>query len=111
MSQDPAADIRTAERREAEARARLAASLQLIQARLKPAALAGRARLRLTDAASTGADAARRNPLPVIGAGVAAGLFLARHRIARLFRRKNKLTAPARPRPPAPPSSKDPSHD
>lgn len=102
-------DIRTAELREAQARERLSASLQLLQARLTPRALARDARLRLTDAASTGADAAKRNPLPVIGAGVAAGLFLARHRIARLFRRKPK-PVPAQPRShEAPP--KDLTHD
>ncbi|MBV9750863.1 MAG: hypothetical protein JO157_18810 [Acetobacteraceae bacterium] len=108
---DPALDIRSAERREAEARQRLTASLQLLQARLTPKALARNARLRITDAASNGADAARQNPLPVIGAGVAAGLFLARHRIARLFRRKKKLTVPAQARshPSSPPE--DHSHD
>ena len=95
---DAAANILAAERREAQARERLTASLQLLQARLKPKAIARRAQLRLTDAASTGADAAKRNPLPVIGAGVAAGLFLARHRIVGLFRRKKKLSVPARAR-------------
>lgn len=94
MSNDPAADIIAAEHREALARARLTASIQLLKARLTPRALARDARLRLTDAASNGAVAAKRNPLPIIGAGVAAGLFLARHRIAGLFRRKQT----ARPR-------------
>jgi hypothetical protein len=107
---DPAADIRAAERREAEARERLTTSLQLLQSRLTPKALARRAQLRLTDAANTGAETARRNPLPVIGAGVAAGLFLARHRIARLFRRKKPLTVPAQPRSHSS-SPEDHSHD
>ena len=101
-------DIRNAELREAEARARLTASLQLLQARLTPKALARDARLRLTDAASNSADAAKRNPLPVIGAGIAAGLFLARHRIAGLFRRKPKRV-PAQPR--SHDTHKDRSHD
>lgn len=95
---DPATDLLAAERREAEARERLTASLQLLQSRLRPAALARDARLRITDAASSGAGAAKRNPLPIIGAGVAAGLFLARKRIFRLIRGKKKRTAPAKPR-------------
>ncbi len=107
---DPVVGLHAAERREAEARARLTASLQLLQSRLKPAALARDARLRITDAASTGAGAAKRNPLPVIGAGVAAGLFLARKRIVRLFRRKKPLTVPAQARS-HDTSSKDHSHD
>lgn len=107
---DAASDIRIAEQREVEARERLTVSLQLLQARLTPKALARDARLRLTDAASNGADAARRNPLPVIGAGIAAGLFLARHRIAGLFRRKKKLTVPAQARSHSSPP-KDHAHD
>lgn len=102
MSDHPATDIGLAERREAEARARLTASLQLLKARLTPKALARDARLRLTDAASSGAVVAKRNPLPIIGAGVAAGLFLARHRIAGLFRRRRTT-----PRPPSLSSSED----
>lgn len=108
MSDDPAAAIRDAQRREVEARARLTASLQLLQARLKPKSLARRAQLRLTDAAGSGAQRARRNPLPVIGAVAAAGLFLARHRIARLFRRQPPAAAPQPPRPPSPPKDKKP---
>ena len=111
MSSDPAADILSAEQREAAARARLTASLQLLQARLAPSALAGRAKLRLTDAASNGAEAAKRNPLPVLGAGLAAGLFLARHRIVGLFRRKRR-DAPQPPNPTSPPNPpKDKKHD
>lgn len=90
MSIDPAAAILAAQRREAEARQRLAASLQLLQARFTPKALVRNAQLRLTDAATNGAQVARRNTLPIIGAGVVAGVFLARHRIAGLFRRNNK---------------------
>ena len=90
MSIDAGAAIRAAERREAEARQRLAASLQLLQARFTPKALVRNAQLRLTDAATSGAEVARRNPLPVIGAGIVAAAFLARHRIAGLFRRKKK---------------------
>ncbi len=101
MSDDPAADILAAERREALARARLTASLQLLQARLKPKSLVRDARLRLTDAASDGVVAARRNPLPIIGAGIAAGLFLARHRIVGLFRRKPSKPRRSSPRSPS----------
>lgn len=90
MSLDAALEIKAAERREAEARQRLTASLQLLQARFAPKALVRNAQLRLTDAAANGAHVARRNPLPIIGAGVVAGIFLARRRIFGLFRRKKK---------------------
>ena len=102
---DPAEDIRTAERREAEARERLTETLHELQAKLNPKALAREGARKMADAgqsaASKGADAARRNPAPVAGAAAVGVLFLARKRIAGLFRRrKKKLTLPAQARSP-----------
>ncbi|WP_174279940.1 DUF3618 domain-containing protein [Sphingomonas bacterium] len=89
------ADIRAAETREAVARARLQATLKELQARLSPKAIAREGARKVADAgqnaARTGADVARRNPAPAIGAAVAAVLLLGRHRIARLFRRDKPL--------------------
>jgi hypothetical protein len=101
---DPAEQIRAAEQREALARQRLTGTLHELQARLNPKALAREGARKVADAgqtaASKGADAARRNPAPVAGAAAVGVLFLARKRIAGLFRR-NKKTAPAEARYPA----------
>lgn len=88
---EPAADIAAAERREAEARERLIATLHELQAKLNLKALARQLSRRVADAgesaARTGVDAARRNPAPVAGAAAVGLALLARHRIAGLFRR------------------------
>ena len=99
---DPAADIAAAERRAAQARERLSGSLQLLQARLKPRTLARDAAQSAAaagqNAARAGVDVARHHPGPVAGAVAAAGLFLARHRIAALFRRRQPAGAKAKSR-------------
>lgn len=102
---DPAEEIRAAEQREALARQKLTGTLQELQARLNPKALAREGARKVADAgqsaASKGADVARRNPAPVAGAAAVGVLFLARRRIAGLFRRKKKkLTVPAQARSP-----------
>lgn len=97
-------DIAAAERREAAARARLIATLKELQFRLSPKTIARQGARRITDAsqqaAQTGVDTARRYPGPAVGAAAVGVLFLARRRIARLFRRK-----------PAPSPAKDQTDD
>lgn len=101
---DPAAEIRAAEQREALARQKLTGTLQELQARLSPKALAREGARKVADAgqsaATKGADVARRNPAPVAGAAAVGVLFLSRRRIAALFRRKKKPTVPAEARSP-----------
>ncbi|HEU0045136.1 phosphatase [Sphingomonas sp.] len=105
-SPDPVADVQAAERRAALAKERLAESAHRLQAKLNPKTLAREAARSATDKGRTyaraGVDAARQNPAPVAGAVAATGLFLLRHRIAGLFRRKQKLTVPAQARAPDP---------
>lgn len=112
---DPAADIRDAERREALARERLTDTLHELQAKLNPKALAREGARKVAgagqSAARNGADAARRNPAPVAGAAAVGVLFLARKRIAGLFRRKKKLTVPAQARSPETIALEDRIHD
>lgn len=96
MSKDPAADIKDAERRQEEARAHLSDTLNQLQAKLSPKVLARDAGRKAVSAGQDAADVARRNPGPVAGGVAVFGLFLARHRIARLFRRKPKKV-PAAP--------------
>lgn len=112
---DPAADIAAAERREAEARERLTETLHELQAKLNPKALAREGARKVADAgqsaASRGADVARRNPAPVAGAAALGVLFLARRRIAGLFRRKKKLSVPAQARSPETVSLEERIHD
>lgn len=110
MTDTAAADIAAAERREALARERLTDTLHELQGRLKPKALARDAARAAADAGRSGANAAKRNPAPVAGAAAVGVLFLARKRIARLFRRNRKLTVPAQARSHET-SPKDPSHD
>lgn len=113
MSDDPAADIRAAALREAQARARMTQTLREVRARLAPGALAREGARKVADAgqsaARNGADAARRNAAGLAGAIALGALFLARHRIAALFRRKPKRAIPAPFRSRF--SSKDQSHD
>lgn len=87
-------DLATARAEAERARARLLQSAHDLQARVAPARLAGDAiegaKERGTAAVESVTDTVRRRP--EIAAAVAAGLlgFLARRRIARLFRRKPK---------------------
>lgn len=76
------------------ARARVTQTLGDLQERLNPKTLARNAARDLTEAGSViadkGAHTLKRNPGAVAGATAVAGLFLARHRIAGLFRRKSR---------------------
>ena len=93
---DPAHDLAEAERRAAAARDRLSTTVAQLQHRLDPKLLAREARDVGTAAALSGIDGARRNPGIVAGAVGVVTVLLARHRIARLFRRKPKRV-PAAP--------------
>lgn len=97
---DPATDVAAAERRELLARERLTETMQELQAKLNPKVIARDVTARAVDsgkqAARNGADMAQRNPGAIAGAVAVIGLFLARHRIAKLFRRKPKKV-PAAP--------------
>ncbi len=77
-----------------QARARVTQTLGQLQDRLNPKTLARNAARDLTEAGSViadkGAHTLKRNPGTVAGATAVAGLFLARHRIAGLFRRKSR---------------------
>lgn len=83
------------------ARDRLSATLADLQERLDPRILARTAARDAQEAgeraARVGADTVRRNPGATAGLAALAGLFLARHRIAALFRRKPKARKPAKP--------------
>jgi hypothetical protein len=74
------------------ARERFARSAAALQERLEPRRLARDAAREMRqageDAARRTADGARRNPRALAGVVAVAGLFLARHRIASLFRRR-----------------------
>lgn len=91
---EPAMDVAAAERREALARKRLTETIQELQTKLNPKTLARDVKARAVDtgkeAARTGADLAQRNPGAIAGAVAVVGVFLARRRIAKLFRRKPK---------------------
>lgn len=93
---DPAHNLAEAELRAAAARDRLSGTVAQLQERLDPKLLAREAKDAGTAAALAGVDHARRNPGVVAGAVGLTGLLLARHRIARLFRRKPRRV-PAAP--------------
>lgn len=97
---DPAADVQAAEARAAAAKERLSDDVHRLQAKLAPKALARDAAQAASDKGQDAMRAARANPLPVAGAVGATVLFLLRHRIAALFRRKKKLTVPAQAKAP-----------
>jgi hypothetical protein len=90
----PTLRLAEAEAEALAARERLNATLGKLQVRLNPRALALQAARELTDkggaAAQASLNTAVRNPGAVAGATAVAGLFLARHRIVALFRRKPK---------------------
>ena len=93
---DPVDEIRAAERRAVQARERLSDDFQRLQVRLNPKTLAKDAARSAADAgqsaAASGLDFAKANPAPIAGAVAVTGLFLLRHRIAKLFPRKKKHT-------------------
>lgn len=95
---DAATRLAEAEAQAAVARERLSATLGRLQAKLNPRTLALQAARDVADrggaAAQAGLDTAARNPGAVAGFTAVAGLFLARHRIAALFRRKPKPHKP-----------------
>lgn len=84
------ATLAEAEARSAAARERVATSFGRVQDKLNPKRVAHRAVREVTDVAATaaevGVDTARRYPATIVGLTAAAGLFLARHRIADLVR-------------------------
>lgn len=95
---DPAQRLLAAEAEAAAARARLTHTVALLQERLSPGRLMQEARREAAEAGSVAANVgalaaergvatARRNPGTLAGLTAVAGLFLARHRIAELFRR------------------------
>lgn len=96
MSEE-ASRIAAAEADAARARAQLSATLAVLQRRLEPSRLAQEAKRNLADVGTVAAErtreAVRRRPGALAGAVALAGLFLARHRVAALLRRKPKATA------------------
>ena len=92
MSNLPGTRLADAEAEATAARERLNTTLAQLQVKLDPRTLTRQATKEVVDksaaAAAAGIDTARRNPGAVAGATAVAGLFLARHRIAHLFRRK-----------------------
>lgn len=91
--------VLAAEAQAAAARARLDTTLATLQARLAPKALVQDAAQGLLDKgqaiAGDSVAVVKRNPLTVIGALTAAGLFFARKPIARLFVRSGDATSSA----------------
>lgn len=94
---DPVLHLAQAEKDASAARQRLNITLVALQDRLEPKRLARETARDLTQASGVAArrtaDAARRNPGALAGVVAVAGLFLARHRIAALFRRRPEATA------------------
>ncbi|WP_242095616.1 DUF3618 domain-containing protein [Sphingomonas sp. CROZ-RG-20F-R02-07] len=88
----PSPRLIAAEAEAAATRAKFNATLEAVQARLEPRRLARETMREVGDAggvaAQRGIEVAQRNPGALAGAVAVAGLFLGRHRIAGLFRRK-----------------------
>lgn len=94
---DPFQHLAAAETRAALAHERLSHTIAQLQARLDPRERAHRAAREARIVGETAAAVVKEQPRIVVGAaGVAAAatLFLARHRIAALFRRSAKDTPP-----------------
>lgn len=79
--------LETAELRAAAARTRLHGTVEALQAKVAPAALARSAAEGGTRALAAGADAARANPGKLAGVAAIIGLVFARKRIAALVRK------------------------
>lgn len=88
----PSPQLVAAEAEALATRTRLNATLETLQARLEPRRLARETVRDVTDAGSAAArrsvKVAQRNPGALAGMVAVAGLFLGRHRIAALFRRR-----------------------
>jgi Protein of unknown function (DUF3618) len=100
LSSDPAtANLALAEARAAAARERLNRTIGALQAKLDPRLLAREAMDGLTDSGTkalrTSVDTAKTHPEVVAGVGALAIAWLGRHRIASLFRRRNRRGATA----------------
>jgi hypothetical protein len=87
---DPVLTLAAAEARAALARERLSHTLAQLQVRLDPRALAERAKRDVADASQTAVETVKERPAIVGGAAAAVVVFLARHRIAALFRRRHR---------------------
>lgn len=90
--------VTAAEQRATLAKERLMGTVHQLQAKLQPKALVREAAQAAADKGQQAAQVAKDNPLPIAGAVAVTGLFLLRHRIASLFRRKKRLTVPAQAR-------------
>ena len=94
---DPVERLALAEADAAIARRRLAETVAQLQHRLEPRRLARDARLGLIDVRHTAVEragvAVRRRPGALAGVVALAGLWLGRHRVAALFRRRSKATS------------------
>jgi ElaB/YqjD/DUF883 family membrane-anchored ribosome-binding protein len=95
----PAENLHAAELRAQRARDQLHVTVTQLQHRLDPRPRAQRAAREARVAGETAAAIAQDNPAVtggvVAGTIVAVGVFLDRHRIARLFARKRTDTSPA----------------
>lgn len=91
---DPVQHLAAAETRVSLAHERLSHTIAQLQARLDPRERAHRAAREARVAGETAAGIAKEKPQIVVGVAAAATLFLARHRIAALFRRRRKDTSP-----------------
>lgn len=91
---DTVLHLAAAEVRVALAHERLSHTIALLQARLDPRERAHRAAREAKVVGETAAAVVKDKPQIVAGVAAAATLFLARHRIAALFRRSAKDTSP-----------------
>ena len=93
---DPGPRLIAAQADAAQKRAQLAESVGQLKAKVNPRRIARQAVADATSAGETaaivGVETARRYPGTLAGLVAAAGLFLARHRIAHLFRRARGRT-------------------
>lgn len=89
---DPTERLTRAEADAAAARQRLAETMARLQDRLEPRRLVREARLGLADARHSAVEragvAVRRRPATLAGVVALAGLWLGRHRVVALFRRR-----------------------
>ncbi|HEU0065934.1 MAG TPA: phosphatase [Sphingomonas sp.] len=91
----PAETLFAAEARTVIARERLSTTVANLQAKLDPRELALKAKQDVTIAGNAALDTAKGNPQAVAGAAAITIVFLARHRIMRLFRRRRADAPPA----------------
>jgi hypothetical protein len=91
----PVETLAAAEARVLHAHERLSTTVTQLQAKLDPRPRAQKVAREARVVGETAAGIAKERPEIVAGAVAAGALFLARHRIARLFRRPRKDTPPA----------------